>query len=112
MPISLTESNVVVTLLECTLYGIFLVLSLASLFLLVSRQLGSTNPWLSTSSNGRRCSWPCSLAGYLSIIYTLAKSPFMVANILFMLTITAVSTGTARFITNYASKAMGSHSIG
>ncbi|KAI0739702.1 hypothetical protein C8Q80DRAFT_198851 [Daedaleopsis nitida] len=82
-------ANMAATALECTFYGIFLVLSATSFVLLVRRRAGlmsgNSLTVLSPSVLPRRLSW----SQWLLLGRKLAQSPLFVANVLFLLTITA-----------------------
>ena len=85
--ISSTAANVVVISLECTLYGIFLVLSLTSLVLLVRRRDRAPEKMNSLTSRGSK---RCLCGQWLVASWQMCKSPLLVATVLFVLAITAV----------------------
>ncbi|KAI0763273.1 hypothetical protein BD413DRAFT_210180 [Trametes elegans] len=80
--VSVLAANLVSTLIECTLFGMFLLLSIASLVLLARRECEAVRP-LGPAS--RLTLWPHRVA----FLFAVLKSPLIVVNILMILTISA-----------------------
>ncbi|KAI0363642.1 hypothetical protein BV20DRAFT_95340 [Pilatotrama ljubarskyi] len=80
--VSVLAANLVSTFVECTLYGIFLLLSFSSLALLARRQRDACRALCHAS---RLSLWPHRLAFVLALL----KSPLILVNVLLILTITA-----------------------
>lgn len=88
--ITSTTANLVSFSLECTLFGIFLILSTTSLVLLVRRRATLSGVSPHSGSNG-----PCTRRGSswshrLYLVRIMVKSPLIVSNVLLMLVIPAV----------------------
>ncbi|KAJ2991030.1 hypothetical protein NUW54_g8306 [Trametes sanguinea] len=77
--VSVLAANLVSTFIECTLYGIFLILAFTSIGLLSRRKKQALGLRCNTS---RLRLWPHRLA----LVFALIKSPLIAANILMLLT--------------------------
>lgn len=75
--VSVLTANVVTACIECTLYGIFLVLALVAFSLWVRRH----------ASDSPRPRWR-------TLIWDLRRSPLIMVNLFFVVTITAVRLST------------------
>ncbi|KAI0739701.1 hypothetical protein C8Q80DRAFT_198319 [Daedaleopsis nitida] len=83
--ITSTAANMAAIPIECTIYGIFLVLSMTSLVLLARRRdfPSRNSPGMRTNSKRRLC------GVWFASARDMCKSPLLIANILLMLTVTA-----------------------